>query len=312
MQVHYGINQLPVFRKAVVTIGTFDGVHLGHQKIIEQLKAAAAAIDGENVIITFHPHPRMVLHASGHSIQLLTLPDEKIELLSDAGIDHLVVVAFDEAFAKQSAKDYIHHFLVEKFHPHTIIIGYDHHFGHNREGNYQLLADLQTTFGYSVQEISANVLKDITISSTSVREALLQGNVQAAAEWLGYAYSIEGKVIIGQQLGRTIGFPTANIQIGSSEKLIPSNGVYVVEVQINKEPPFFGGMMNIGFRPTVDGRTKHIEVHLFNFNENLYDATIKVYFLKKLRNEIKFEGLEALKAQLAKDMEESLAFLASR
>ena len=220
MQVHTQINNLAVFRNAVVTIGTFDGVHTGHQQIIAQLKEEAHAIDGETVIITFHPHPRKVV--AHKEVFVLNTLDEKIELLREKGIDHLVVVPFDERFASQSAKEYVEHFLFEKFHPHTVIIGYDHRFGHGRQGDYHLLEDFGKQLGFLVKEIPEHVLNNITVSSTKIREALLNSDVETANNYLGYDYFFEGLVIEGNKLGRTLGYPTANLEIEAIEKLIPS------------------------------------------------------------------------------------------
>ena len=232
MQVHTQINNLPVFRNAVVTIGTFDGVHTGHQQIIAQLKEEAHAIDGETVIITFHPHPRKVV--AHKEVFVLNTLDEKIELLREKGIDHLVVVPFDERFASQSAKEYVEHFLFEKFHPHTVIIGYDHRFGHGRQGDYHLLEDFGKQLGFLVKEIPEHVLNNITVSSTKIREALLNSDVETANNYLGYDYFFEGLVIEGNKLGRTLGYPTANLQIETPEKLIPGNGVYAVIASVDK------------------------------------------------------------------------------
>ena len=305
MQVYTQINNLPVFRNAVVTIGTFDGVHTGHQQIIAQLKEEAHAIDGETVIITFHPHPRKVV--AHKEVFVLNTLDEKIELLREKGIDHLVVVPFDERFASQSAKEYVEHFLFEKFHPHTVIIGYDHRFGHGRQGDYHLLEDFGKQLGFLVKEIPEHVLNNITVSSTKIREALLNSDVETANNYLGYDYFFEGLVIEGNKLGRTLGYPTANLQIETPEKLIPGNGVYAVIASVDKST--YKAMMNIGVRPTVDGKKRMIEVNLFDFNQDIYGKTLRVYIKKYLRGEIKFNGLEELKNQLGIDKESTLRVL---
>lgn len=300
IQVHRDVEHLPKFTNAVVTIGTFDGVHLGHQQIIQQLKKEAAAIGGETVIITFHPHPRKVVSSTKGDIKLLNTLDEKIELLSKMEINHVVVVPFDTTFSVQTPEEYIANFLVEKFHPHTIIIGYDHKFGKNRAGDYHLLEDLGVTYNYVVKEIPQHILHEVAISSTRVREALVNNDVETANKLLGYKYFFEGKIIEGNKLGRTIGYPTANLQI-EDDKLIPGNGVYAVEVKIDKHVEQLKGMMNIGVRPTVDGTKRTIEVNIFDFNKDIYGKMMRVYLHHYLRGEVKFNGLEELKQQLAKD-----------
>jgi len=307
---------MPRFRKAVITIGTFDGVHSGHKQIITQLKEVAAEAGGESVIITFHPHPRRVVGGQHHDLRLLNTLQERIELLDKSGIDYLVIVPFTEDFAKQTALEYAEEFLVKHFSPHTIIIGYDHHFGHNREGNYQLLEALKDKHGYHIREISEKILNNATISSTRIRQALLNGSVCEANEFLGYPYFMEGVIIEGKKLGRTIGYPTANIRLYDEEKLVPANGVYAVKaclvpplengiVATRNTKPDLDGMMNIGVRPTVDGTNRTIEVNLFDFDREIYGETLRIYFHQRLRGEVKFENLDALKAQLAKDKEES-------
>ena len=299
MQVHSDVNSLPVFQHAVVTIGTFDGVHLGHRQIIRQLKEEAALIQGETVIITFHPHPRKIVREGQSPVPILSTLSEKIALLEAEGIDHLVVVPFDETFAAQTAAEYVQYFLVEKFHPYTVIIGYDHRFGKGRAGDYHLLEAYGLQLGFMVKEIPEHILDEVTISSTRIREALLQTDIDTANHFLGYSYFFEGVVVKGNQLGRTIGFATANLQVEDAEKLIPGNGVYAVTVSLPGET--FDGMMNIGLRPTVDGTKRVIEVHLFDFNRDIYGQTIKVAVQHYLRGEVKFSGLDALKEQLAKD-----------
>lgn len=303
MQVHRALDQLPPFRNAVVTIGTFDGVHKGHQQIISRMKAVAAETNGETVILTFHPHPRKIVNGTSGPVALLNTLDEKIALLSAQGVDHLVVIPFTREFSQLSADEYIEHFLVRYFHPHTIIIGYDHRFGNNRSGDFRLLEQRGPDFGFRVREIPEQVLDDIKVSSTRIREALLNGNPPLAAELLGYAYFFEGRVVKGQQLGRTLGFPTANIAVPDEEKLIPGNGVYAVTVET---PQMLKGMMNIGVRPTVDGIGRVIEVHLLDYAGDLYDRTLRITLRAWLRPEQRFNGLDALKAQLATDRQNTI------
>jgi riboflavin kinase/FMN adenylyltransferase len=318
MTVYNNIEQLPAFKNAIITIGTFDGVHTGHQQIIQLMKQEAAKVKGETVIITFHPHPRMVVTSHKPNIQLLNTLEEKILLLQDQGLDNLVIVPFTTDFGNQTAEEYIADFLVKRFHPHTIIIGHDHHFGKGRTGNYALLEEKAAQFNYKVVEIPVHMQEDITISSTKIREAILAGDVATANTYLNYPYFFSGKVIEGNKLGRTIGFPTANLHIENEHKLVPGNGVYAVEIKIahsleNPKPSAFHralkGMMNIGVRPTIDGTTKTIEVNIFDFNEDIYGQTITVTLKKYLRSEQKFNGLDALKAQLAQDKQDTLAAL---
>lgn len=303
MKVFYHIDQLPAFNKAVITIGTFDGVHLGHLQIIERLKKEAARIGGETVVITFQPHPRKIV--STQPLQLINTPSEKIVLLEAAGIDNLMVVPFTPAFAAQSALGYVQHFLIDHFHPHTIIIGYDHQFGNKRTGNYQLLEQFAASHQFALIEIPAHEIEDNTISSTKIREALLLGNCKEAANYLGYAYFFEGRVVEGNKLGRTIGYPTANLLVDDEDKLIPGNGVYAVKAQLLQASGAISntlnGMMNIGMRPTVDGTKRVIEVNLFDFDRDIYGDILKVTLQHYLRTEQKFSGLDALKQQLAAD-----------
>ncbi|HWB28134.1 MAG TPA: bifunctional riboflavin kinase/FAD synthetase [Chitinophagaceae bacterium] len=316
MQVHRDIEHLPVFNNAVITIGTFDGVHTGHQQIIEQLKKEAASVNGETVIITFHPHPRMVVREGQSPVAILTTLEEKIQLLEDKGLNHLVVVPFNEAFAGQTAEAYINDFLVAKFHPHTIIIGYDHRFGKGRKGDYHLLEDCGKKLGFLVKEIPAQVLDDVTVSSTRIRAALLKGDIDTANSCLGYNYHFEGMVVDGNKLGRTLGYPTANIHIHEPEKLVPGNGIYAVRVVVVKpgtaevkDQPYHQGMMSIGVRPTIGTTERTIEVNIFDFNEDIYGQTLRVYLRKYLRPEVKFNSLDELTDALAKDKINALAAL---
>jgi riboflavin kinase / FMN adenylyltransferase len=317
MQVHRDIERLPAFRNAVVTIGTFDGVHMGHRQVIESLKAEAKTIHGETVIITFHPHPRKIVSSAILGIRLINTLDEKIELLEQMGIDHLVVVPFTEAFANQHAVDYIRDFLVDKFKPHTIIIGYDHRFGRDRQGDYRLLEKLSEKYKYVLKEIPKHLLDNISISSTNIREALLHNDIATADKLLGYEYFFEGEVVDGDKLGRKLGYPTANLKVADEEKLIPANGIYAVYAEVGLShyspltPPSsrLKGMMSIGFRPTVDGKKRVIEVNLFDFDKDIYGQKLRVYVKKYLREEVKFNSLEDLVKQIDKDKIESLKVL---
>ncbi len=305
MQVHTDIEHLPHFNKAVVTIGTFDGVHTGHQKIISQLKSEAKRIGGETVIITFHPHPRKVVHQHKRQLQLITTIEERIELLSAQGIDHLIIVPFTQHFSELSPNEYVEQFLQEKCRPHTVIIGYDHKFGKERKGDYRLLEEYSSKGFFELKEIPQHVLNDSAVSSTLIRESLKEGEIEKVNTLLGYDFFFEGIVVAGNRRGRTIGFPTANLQVANEEKILPGNGVYAVNVKI--EGRLFRGMMNIGIRPTVDGSTKTIEVNIFDFDEDIYGETIRVTVKRFLRKEQKFEGIDALKDQLEKDKQNALS-----
>jgi riboflavin kinase / FMN adenylyltransferase len=301
LQVFYHPAQFSGIAGSVITIGTFDGVHLGHRTIIQQLVQTARAKQAPAVLITFHPHPRSVVKADKPPIQQLTTIDEKIVLLQALGLDYLVIVPFTPEFAAQTAAAYIEHFLVANFKPQTIIIGYDHHFGNNREGNHQMLIDQQQQYGYELVEIPAQQIEAAAISSTKIREALGLAAIQQANQLLGYAYAFTGLVVEGNKLGRTIGYPTANLQIQDEEKLVPANGVYAVWATVEHSQEKINGMMNIGFRPTVNGTKKTIEVNLFNFDGDLYGKKLQVHLVAYLRGETKFDGLDALKQQLALD-----------
>ena len=309
MQVHYDIDKLPLFTNSVITIGTFDGIHSGHHAILDQLIQEGHKHDGESVVITFHPHPRKIIR-TGEAPSLLTSIDERIALFQKKGIDHLVIVPFDLTFAELSAEEYIDNFLVHYFHPKAIVIGFDHRYGKNRAGDYTLLKSKESIYGYEVIEIPEFILNNSKISSTHIRESLLAGKVETANSLLGYAYQLEGIVIRGDQLGRTIGFPTANLAITETEKLIPATGVYAVSVFIKKVNQAIekNGMMNIGYRPTVSGKERRIEIHIFDLKEDLYDLSLCVELKAFIRNEIKFSGLEELTAQLEKDKNTVLSF----
>ena len=320
MQIHRDIDLLPVFRNAVITIGTFDGVHLGHRQIIDRLKSEAKKINGETVIITFHPHPRKIVSSAILGIRLINTLDEKIELLDKLGIDHLVVVPFTDAFAHQPAEEYVKDFLIDKFHPQTIIIGYDHRFGRERIGDYRLLEKSAETYGFALKEISQHTLAEISISSTNIREAILHGDMGTSNNLLGYNFSFDGLVVHGNKLGRKLGYPTANLKIENEEKIIPGDGIYAVYVGVKGEPQMvnnnlkdelvqYKGMMSIGFRPTVDGKKRVIEVNIFDFDKEIYGEIIRVYVKKYLRPEVKYDSLPELVTQIDKDKIESLKVL---
>lgn len=304
MQVHSLSQPLPAFRNAVVTIGTFDGVHRGHRLILDRMRSVAKEVGGETVIITFDPHPRNIVGMRSDPQPLLTTMPERINLLAKIGIDHLVIVPFTPAFAAMDPRDYVKDFLVARFHPHTLIIGYDHRFGRQREGDYHLLESLSETYGFQVRELDAQILRDAAISSTRIREALTEGRPEEATEQLGYPYFFSGLVRHGDKRGRTIGFPTANLKPDDPAKLLPADGVYAVRISLSEadgDAYTKTGMMNIGLRPTVDG-TRHLaEVNIFDFNEDIYGRVLTVQVISRIREERKFSGLEALQAQLSND-----------
>lgn len=298
MKVHWGLSNIPPIHGAVLTIGTFDGVHGGHRRILERIRQSARDTHGESVILTFHPHPRSVL--GGTPVPLLQTPDEKIQTLEALGIDHLIIVPFTAAFAGMPAADYVRDILVNPIHPKRIIIGYDHQFGKNREGNYSLLKQVREQYGFELEEITAEEINDCAISSTQIREALNKGDVSNAAQLLGRPYSLSGVVVHGEQRGRLLGFPTANLQVSHSHKLIPANGVYVVETMC--DGMLFRGMMNIGHQPTFHAeQLQKLEVHVIDQALDLYGKNLTIRFLDRLRNEEKFSGREALVAQLERD-----------
>jgi riboflavin kinase/FMN adenylyltransferase len=307
MKLYRDIENLPSFKNAVITIGTFDGVHEGHKKIIDHLKEEAKQINGESVIITFHPHPRKVVSSSILGIRLINTLEEKIELLEKTGIDNLVIIPFTEVFANQPAEDYVKNFLIDKFHPNTIIIGYDHRFGRDRQGDYLLLEKLIPEYHYVLKEIPRHVLDEIAISSTNIREAIVHGDIETANKLLGYYFFFEGMVVDGDKLGRKLGYPTANLKATDEEKISMGNGIYAVYADVEGEHK--KGMMSIGFRPTVDGKKRVVEVNIFDFDKDIYGKKIRVYVKKYLRAEEKFENLEALVKQIDRDKVDSLAIL---
>lgn len=287
-------------------MGTFDGVHIGHKKILNKLTQNTENEKYESLVLTFFPHPRMVLQE--HSdIKLLNTIDEKIDLLEKIGIENLVIHPFDETFSRLTAEEFVSTILVDRFHIHKIIIGHDHRFGRNRTANIDDLIAFGKQYDFEVEQISVQEINDISVSSTKIRNALLEGDMALANEYLGYEYFLTGNVIQGKQLGRTIGFPTANLKIEENYKLIPQNGVYIVQSTINQKTVF--GMMNIGFNPTVAVQNQSIEIHYFDFNTDLYNQEIRVSILKRIRSEQKFESVDLLKEQLEKDKKKALNYL---
>jgi riboflavin kinase/FMN adenylyltransferase len=300
LRIFNDLDTIGEIQNPVVTIGTFDGVHLGHQKILHTLKNEAESVQGESVLLTFYPHPRMVLFPESHGLKLLQTQAEKIDKLEKNGLQNLVVYPFSFEFSRLTALEFIRDILVNKLHVRKIVIGYDHQFGKNREGSIAYLKDIADTYEFEVIEIPAQDIDEVNVSSTKIREALLQGDVQRANMFLGETYQLSGTVIRGKALGRTIGFPTANIDVNSDLKLIPGIGVYAVEVLVDGQ--VYRGMLNIGLRPTVvSSDVVNLEVHILDFHQDIYDKNITVRFMDRVRDEQKFESVEALKEQLKND-----------
>lgn len=318
MKIYHHLSDFKKLDHAIVTIGTFDGVHFGHQKIIRQLVERARQDQGESVILTFFPHPRMIIDPENQDLKMINTIDEKAKMLESLGVDHLIITPFTRDFSNQNPEDYIKNTLVDNIGTKHIIIGYDHRFGKDRSGNLSDLKAAGKTYGFSVEEIMEQDIHDVAVSSTKIRQALLEGNVSLAADYLGYPFSVFGRVIKGDKIGRTIGFPTANLFVEETYKLIPSDGIYAVTVEMESALPVadaklqtYKGMAYIGQRPTINGMTRNIEVNIFDFNQEIYGQDIKMNFLKFLRHDVKFTGLEALTIQLQKDKEATLAYFDS-
>jgi riboflavin kinase / FMN adenylyltransferase len=299
LKVYKDISEFKAITNAAVTTGTFDGVHYGHKQIINRLREAAKRNKSESVVLTFFPHPRMVLFPDDNELKQLNTLDERIELLEKSGVEHLIVQEFTKEFSRLSSLEFVRNILVNQIGTGTLVIGYDHRFGRNREGSFEHLKEFGPLYGFEIEEIPEQDINNIAVSSTKIRTALFDGEVEKANEFLGYDYFLTGTIIKGMQIGRTIGYPTANIEIKEKYKLIPADGVYAVKVNVKGQSHF--GMLNIGFRPTVHGKIRTIEVYILNFDQDIYGQTIRVSFSKKIRNEQKFEGLEALKEQIRKD-----------
>ena len=306
MKIFHSLQKFSCNKKTVVTIGTFDGVHLGHQKIIEKIIENAKQKNCESLILTFFPHPRMVLNGDS-DIKLLNTIDEKIVLLEKMGLQNLIIQTFDTEFSMLSAEDFIDKMLINQLDILKIIIGHDHRFGKNRAANIDDLILFGKKYGFEVEEISAEAINEVAVSSTKIRKAILGGNITLANEYLGYEYFLTGKVVQGKQLGRTIGFPTANLVVEENYKLIPKSGVYIVKSILNGNVVF--GMMNIGTNPTVEGKKLSIEIHFLNFQDDLYGSKISVSCLKFIREEEKFISVEALKTQLIKDKNATIDYI---
>ncbi len=329
MKIYHDILEFRPLQNAVVTIGTFDGVHLGHRKIISRLQELARQCDGETVILTFFPHPRMILHPEDQNLKLITTIAEKAKLLEELGIDHLIITPFSRDFSNLSAEEYIRKMLVDRIGTKKIVIGYDHRFGKDRSGGLKELQNFAPIYGYEVEEIPEQDVNEVAVSSSRIRNAVLNGETALANQFLGYAFFITGKVIRGDQIGRTLGYPTANLFIEESYKLVPADGIYAVSVA-GFELPVAGadslsasnqnlqlatrnrqllkGMAYIGHRPTINGMTRNIEVNIFDFNQDIYNQTLQMSFHAFIRHDVKFAGLEELTEQLGRDKENVLSF----
>lgn len=299
MNVYNSIDNFPGTANAVVTIGTFDGVHIGHQQIIRNLRKLAAETNGETVLLTFFPHPRMVLQPDDNDLKLITTMVEREELLRSFGIDHLIIQPFNKEFSRISATEFVRDQLMQKIGMKTLVIGYDHHFGRNREGSYKDLEEMSPVYGFRLEEINEQVINHVAVSSTKVRKALLDGDISAANQLLGHRFSMRGKVIEGDKIGRTIGYPTANLEIQEGYKLIPAIGIYAVQIRIGKV--IKNGMLYIGYRPVLGGNKLRIEVNIFDFDEDIYGQEIQVIFVSRIRGDMNFKDLQGLKEKLNED-----------
>jgi riboflavin kinase/FMN adenylyltransferase len=303
MQVYNGLNQLPQFKNTVLTIGTYDGVHIGHQAIIQRVNELAQEIGGQSLMLTFDPHPKFVLSNNHPDLKLISTIEEKIELLEKFGLDNLVITPFSKDFAAMEAEDYVQKILVEHFHPSIIVIGYYHRFGKNRKGDIELLKELGPKYNYKVEEISVQTIDEISVSSTKVRNALLEGNIVDANTWLAHHFIIQGKVIHGDKIGRTIGFTTANIQVNYHKKLIPPPGVYAVWAEVKGKR--YQGALSISYRPTIlENGELRVEVYLIDFDEDIYGEEVRLIFVDWIRGDLKFENLEQLIEQINSDVQQ--------
>lgn len=297
-------------KNAVVTIGTFDGVHLGHQAIFKEMRRLADEVNGETVVVTFHPHPRQVLAIGTEKLRFICSQEEKLKKFEEFGIDNVVIIPFTKEFASTPSDEFIKDYIIERIHPAVIVVGYDHHFGKNRMGDFQMLNELGAQYGFKTVQVEAQDINEVAVSSTKIRNFLWTGNVKAANELLGYPYSVTGLVIRGNEIGRTIGFPTANLDIPNEFMMINNPGVYACRTEINGKR--YDAMANTGTRPTIGDRADGdfiIEVNVFDFEGDLYGKTLKVWFIDRIRDEVKFNGLEALKNQLHQDREKAKKIL---
>jgi riboflavin kinase/FMN adenylyltransferase len=305
--VYEDIEKFSGVSNPVVTIGTFDGVHLGHRKLIAQLQKSAEKQKGGSVVLTFHPHPRIVLYPDDHGLKLLNTLEEKIELLEQSGVDHLIISPFTKKFSRLSAVEFVRNILVGKIRTKKLIIGYNHHFGRNREGTLEQLRELSSVYGFAVEEIPPHDVENIEVSSTKIRESLTKGDIPRANRFLGYEYSLRGTVVKGKEVGKSLGFPTANLEVGEKNKLIPRDGVYAVRVM--HEDKIYKGMMSIGMNPTMNGTERTLEVNIFDFDKEVYGERMAVFFRQRIRDEIKFSSAEELKKEMENDTKKTFEIL---
>jgi len=308
LKTFHGLEHFTTQRKTIITIGTFDGVHVGHQKVIKKLLKHAAKKERPSALLSFFPHPRMVLQKEV-GIKLLNTIEEREELLAKTGVDNLVILPFNKEFSRLTALEFVRSILVNKLNVSRLLIGYDHQFGKNREGNFEQLTEYGHTYGFKVDKIASLDIDSISISSTKIRKALETGNIQKANTYLGYNYMLSGTVVKGHNLGEKIGYPTANLHIKEAYKLIPKTGAYISKSHLNGQWVY--GMTNIGYRPTVDGKQQTIETHFFDFNDDLYDRKIRIHLIDYLRDEQKFDSVKHLKTQLLNDKKTALEMIAA-
>jgi riboflavin kinase/FMN adenylyltransferase len=299
VKVHQSVDNFPTLQNAVVTIGTFDGVHAGHKEIISRLVKIAKETGGETVVLTFFPHPRMVLQPDDNDLKLITTMKERQELLRKAGVDHLIVQPFSKEFSRITANEFVRDVLVRKIGTKTLVIGHDHHFGRNREGSYKDLEEMSAVYNYRLEEIPEQVINHVAVSSTKIRNALIEGHVRIANSLLGHDFTLEGKVVHGEHVGAGLGYPTANIHIEENYKLIPAHGIYAVIVEVDGK--VYNGMLYIGNRPMFNGMSTSIEVNIFDFNSDIYNKTIHLNLKDRIRGDMRFDNVEQLKEKMKED-----------
>ena len=307
LKVYSSVDEFPGLPNAVVTIGTFDGVHAGHCKIIQRLNEVAKETGGETLLLTFFPHPRMVLQPDDSDLKLITTMEERKLLLKKNGIDHLIIQPFSKEFSRISATEFVRDVLLGKMGMKTLVIGYDHHFGRNREGSYKELEEMATMYGFRLEEISKQVIDEVDVSSTKIRKALLVGDVEAANKLLGHDFTLQGEVVKGDRIGTLLGFPTANIKIQESYKLIPDDGIYAAMVEADQV--LYKGMLYLGTRPTVDGKKHTSEVNILDFDQDIYGKTITVFLKTRIRGDMHFDNLEQLKEKMKEDLKNATKLL---
>jgi riboflavin kinase/FMN adenylyltransferase len=307
VKIYHNIELFQPVPNPIVTVGTFDGVHRGHQQIFAAMREEAMRCGGETVVVTFYPHPRLVIHPDSKNLKFINTQERKYEIISQAKIDHLIIIPFTKEFSNLSSGEFVKRYLVEKIKMHQLIVGYDHHFGKDRLGGYNELKGFGKIHGFELREIPAMMIDGMPVSSTKIRKALNEGNIRLANSLLGYDYSISGKVVYGNRIGRTIGFPTANIEQDDEYKLISAVGVYACKIDYHGK--IYKGMGNIGYRPTIDVGDLTIEANIFDFDEEIYGEHIIIYFIERIRDEVKFENLSALRNQLTIDRAKAMEIL---